>query len=144
MTIANSDPTDASLPTSVVIPAGSLSAPFKISMGAVNGNTKVILAALLNGKSETTTFTIRSIELFGLDLLPGDSVVGGTLASLSLELEAPALKGGKTLLITTDRPDLISVPTSITIPAGQQGRRFLHQNRCRDDADRGSDQHPVR
>jgi fibro-slime domain-containing protein len=125
--LMNNNPTVANVPTFVTIPAGSLSATFPVETGPVNGNTPVNLLAQLVKQCLHATFTVRSIELFGLDIDPGDTVIGGTTATISFYLEAPALAGGKTITLNTNRPDLLSLPASITIPEGQTQATFQVQ-----------------
>jgi uncharacterized protein (TIGR03790 family) len=58
-----------------------------------------------------------------LGLLP-QSVIGGTAASGLAALAKPAPEGGTIVALGSSRPDLVSVPKSVTIPAKEHVARF--------------------
>ena len=117
--LVSNNPKVAWADSSVTIEKGSLKTDFTVITGPVDGNTVVGFAAQLAGKNYINSFTVRSLELFSLDLLPGDSVVGGNLAGLQFNLEAAAPSGGKVIYLSTDRPDLVGLPASIKVTGGK-------------------------
>jgi hypothetical protein len=48
------------------------------------------------------------------------SVFGGQNVKLTLSLDGLAPNGGTVVELTTDRRDLVNLPTSVTIPAGRK------------------------
>jgi hypothetical protein len=58
-----------------------------------------------------------------LALLP-QSLAGGNAASGAVGLSAPAPDGGATVTLKSDRPDIVSVPQTVLVPATSTSARF--------------------
>jgi hypothetical protein len=58
--LSSSNNSDASVPSSVTIPAGSTSRSFTISTDRVDSNTAVTITATRNGVTKTANLTITS------------------------------------------------------------------------------------
>jgi len=52
------------------------------------------------------------------------ALAGGSPSSGLVGLSSPAPEGGTTVLLKTDRPDIVSVPKTITVAAKTDGARF--------------------
>lgn len=108
----------ATVPTSVAVPAGAVSATFPIASTSVKAQTVVTLTAALNGAAQTATLTVQAPELEPIVLTPS-SVIGGDAAAAVLTLTFPAPAGGAMITLTGSSPAAATLPASVTIPAGQ-------------------------
>jgi hypothetical protein len=104
------------LPSSLTVPAGSVSSsvswPLPVSVAPVG----VKISATLNGQSDSDTALAapRPIGLF----LPGLTVKSGQTAQLNVQLAAPAPVGGLTITFVASPGALRLGSSSTTIPAG--------------------------
>jgi hypothetical protein len=119
-------PTSASVPASVIVPAGATSANFAIATHPGSGTVSVTLSATLNG---TTLFSVITVEpapagasLSSLSLNPV-TVVGGTSSTGTVTLTAPAASGG-TVVSLSDNSSTAVTPSSVTVPAGATSASF--------------------
>lgn len=64
-----------------------------------------------------STLSVR--YLFG-----SGSITGGGRIELRIELTGPAPAGGATVAFSSERPDLIPVPSSVSVPAGDTSKTF--------------------
>jgi len=112
----------ATVPASVMVPAGSNSATFTVSTIGVNSQTTSAITATLNGTPKSATLTITPAELTGLFLNPS-TVSGGTSSSGTVSLSGPAGPGG-TVVGLSSSSSAAAVPASVTIPAGQKTASF--------------------
>lgn len=109
-----------STPTSVTIPAGATSASFSITTAKVtSAATRQVIANL--GHDRSASITLK--PLFSALSLQSTTVQGGngTTGTVSLNFAAPA---GGTVVTLTDNSSAISVPASVTVPAGQTAVGF--------------------
>jgi hypothetical protein len=109
----------ASVPASVTVPAGAISAPFSITTTAVSTATVGSITATLNGGSASATLTVLPIGVAKLTLKP-TSIKGGKAVSGTVTLAAPAAPGGITVTFVSSATGVVPSPVSITIPAGKQ------------------------
>jgi hypothetical protein len=119
-------PTSASVPASVMVPAGATSANFAVATHPGSGTVSVSLSATLNG---TTLFSVITVDpapaetsLSGLSLNPA-TVVGGTSSTGTVTLTAPAASGG-TVVSLSDNSATAVTPSSVTVPAGATSASF--------------------
>jgi hypothetical protein len=71
--------------------------------------------ALQDGtRAETHRDSPRVAFLFG-----SGSTTGGRFVTLRVELTAPAPAGGAEVALASERPDVVPLPASVTVPAGQ-------------------------
>lgn len=85
-----------------------------------DGNQDLLLANAPSGLTvllNVTTY-VKDISLSPATLTTGDS----TTVTINLTRSAPT--GGVTVVLTTDKPDLVWVPANIVIPAGQSSTTF--------------------
>jgi len=114
------------VPGSVSVSQGATSAMFGITTSVVATQTLATLSATYSGLTKTMTFTVNpaaSAALATLSLNP-TSVTGGTLATGTVTLTAPAPSGGVIVALSSTKPSLASVPASILVAAGSTSKGF--------------------
>ena len=104
------------IPASVTVPAGQTSASFPIGTSSVTATTSVRITAAYNGSTfaaDMTLFTLlQSVSFNG-------NQPGGTPATGTVGLGAPAPSGGLVVALSSGNTSLVTVPASVTVPAGQ-------------------------
>jgi hypothetical protein len=116
------------VPESVSMGQGASSATFGITTSVVTTQTLATLSATYSGVTKTTTFTVNPASapapaLSTLTLNP-TSVKGGTSATGTVTLTAPAPNGGAVVALSSTKPALASVPASILVAAGTTSKSF--------------------
>jgi hypothetical protein len=127
ITLASSDPNRASVPASVVVPAGSTEAAFPILVnGDVSSATNVTITASRNGTTASAVLTIVPPKL-SLLVLGSSSVIGGaTLSAANVALTGFPVRD-TAVALTSSAPAVASVPASVTVPAGSSWAYFTIQ-----------------
>ena len=114
------------VPGSVSVSQGATSAMFGITTSVVTMQTLATLSATYSAVMKTMTFTVNpaaSVALATLSLNP-TSVTGGTPATGTVTLTAPAPSGGVIVALSSTKPSLASVPASILVAAGTTSKSF--------------------
>ena len=114
------------VPGSVSVSQGATSAMFGITTSVVTTQTLATLSATYSGVTKTMTFTVNpaaSAALATLSLNP-TSVTGGTSATGTVTLTAPAPSGGVIVALSSTKPSLASVPASILVADGTTSKSF--------------------
>jgi hypothetical protein len=118
-----------SVPPSVTVAQGASSATFAITTSAVGTQTLSTLSASYGGMTKSTTLTVNPAAappptaLATLTLNP-TSVVGGTSATGTVTLTAPAPGGGTTVKLASSKATLASVPATLVVAAGTTSKSF--------------------
>ncbi len=104
------------VPSAVSVPEGQSSATFTVTTTAVSSPTNVTITATL-GNSKQAVLAVNppslgSFQIAPLPIVPGQSTLG------IVELNGAAPAGGRQYSVTASHPDLVTVPATITIPAG--------------------------
>ncbi|RMH08524.1 MAG: peptidase S8 [Armatimonadetes bacterium] len=124
--LSSSNPSVASVPSSVTVPAGATSANFTVSTATVSSSTSVTITASAGGVSRTTTLTVNppssSVSLQSLTISP-TSVWGGSSATGTVRLSGPAPAGGVTVQLRSSS-SRATVPSTVTVPAGATSASF--------------------
>ena len=123
ISLSSSNPGVATVQTPVTIPAGSSSAAFTITALATG---TVTITASLNGstsQSPTLTVTAPTVALSKI-LLSTSSVVGGNNVNGTAILTAAAPAGGAVVQLLASA-DPVTVPASVTVPAGSLSATFI-------------------
>lgn len=117
-----SDSGAAAAPGSVTVPAGQTTASFGINVNFVTTATPVLLSASLPGGRRGAALRVvpRSVAL---SLVP-TSVLGGLGGQGLVTLPAAAGSGGAVVQLSSGDPAHVSVPASVTVPAGSQSATF--------------------
>jgi hypothetical protein len=118
----SSNSSSATVPTSVMIPAGATSAQFTITTSPTTSTRSVTIKAARGASSATATLTVNAPLISGLALSP-TSVIGGTSSTGEVTLTGAAPTGGLTVYFSSNSSSA-TVPTSLVIPAGASARQF--------------------
>jgi len=104
------------IPASVTVPAGQASASFPIGTSSVTATTSVRISGAYNGSSfaaDMTLFPLLSYVLFNGNAQGGFPITG------TVGLGGPAPSGGLVVALSSANTSLVTVPASVTVPAGQ-------------------------
>lgn len=114
----------ATVPTSVTVPAGATEASFTLVSGTTSSTSSSVITASAGGVSRTALFTVTSANptLSNLSISPL-SVTGGSSATGTVTLTAPATGSGITVALSSDSA-IASVPTSVTVAPGASTASF--------------------
>lgn len=108
--VTSSDPAHVVTPSSVTIPAGGSTATFQIS-------------TLANSSNYSATINVYAASIRSLTLSPS-SILGGQSSTGTVTLSNVAPSGGWNVNLQSSLPAYVSVPGSITIPAGASSGTF--------------------
>lgn len=123
ISLSSSNTSAATVPASVTVPAGQTSASFPVTTYPVASDTSATITATRGSVMKSTTITVKVSVLLSLTLSPNVVRSGDTsLATLTSDQPAPA--GGLVVTLTTDRPDLITMPATVLLPAGATSVQF--------------------
>ena len=111
----------ATVPANVTVPAGQRTASFAIGTSAVTSTTNVRISGTFGGATANADVTL--FPLLG-QLLFNGNVPGGTPATGTVTLNGAAPAGGTVVALSSANPSLVTVPASITVPAGQTSVNF--------------------
>jgi hypothetical protein len=109
----------ATVPVSIVVPAGKSSTSFSIATSPVNVSTVATISASLNGQTVSSALTIvpPGTALASVKLASTSITSGATLHGNLVTLTAAAPSGGVTVSLRSGSPADLSVPASVTVPA---------------------------
>lgn len=112
----------ASVPATITVPAGAVSATFTVTTTA-SSNAETTITAACGGVSRTVPLTVTSTPAVARLGISPASVTGGSASTGTVFLNANAQAGGAMVAIASDNP-AVSVPPTVTIPAGSQSAAF--------------------
>jgi thermitase len=124
--LSSSNPSVASVPSSVTVPQGQTSANFTVTTTPVTSQTNVTITASAQGVTRQATLTVTpqpSVTLQSLTISPS-SVWGGSNATGTVTLTGPAPAGGAVVQLRSSDTSAATVPSSVTVPAGQTSASF--------------------
>jgi hypothetical protein len=114
------------VPETVTVPAGAISANFTISTSPVSIPTPVRIYGTIAGIGSWGGISVNppaSVTPASLSLNPL-TVTGGNPVTGTVTLTGPAPAGGRVVPLGSQYPEFVSVPASITIPAGATSATF--------------------
>jgi len=128
VTLASSNTTAASVPSSVTVAAGATSATFTVSTSAVAASTTVSISAAYGGVTRSASLTVTPAPppaptLSALTLNP-TSVTGGNSSTGTVTLSGAAPSGGALVTLASSNTAAASVPSSVTVAAGATSATF--------------------
>ena len=124
VTLSSSNPSAASVPGSVTVPAGYDAATFPITSYPVAADTTVTITATCNGESRTDTLQVISHKMASL-VIDQVAVLGGSEpASATATISGAAPPSGRTVTLTSSNPAAASVPVSAFISPGYDAVAF--------------------
>ena len=117
--LTNSAPSLVTIPSSVVVPAGSQSVTFTVTTVQTSAQTTASIQATYPiGTSVTGTLTLLASPTPTSLVLSPTSVPGGTTSSGTVTLSGPAPAGGANVTLTSSNVAAATVPATINIPQG--------------------------
>ncbi len=127
VTLSSSDTTEATVPTSVIIPAGQSSVAFTLTAvddNLLDGDQSPVISASATGYIPTTkTITIKDYETFELSIDTASiSEKGGTTSGIVRRSNTDIAQALSVVLTSSDTSE--ATVTSVTIPAGQASTSF--------------------
>jgi hypothetical protein len=127
ISLSSSNPSVASVPATATVPANSFTGSFVISTSAVATQTSAVITATYNGSSRTGTITVTpagapTVTLQSVTASPS-TVEGGSPTSAFVMLSGAA-EAATTVSLSSSKPALVSVPSSVTVASGTPERGF--------------------
>ncbi len=129
VTLTSSQPSEVAPPTSLTLPAGTTQTPFSIANfddTAVDGPQEVLLTATAPGYEPAHTTVVNlDDEPVTLNVLLPRVLYEGTVRLKAGVVElSRATATNLTVALASDQPDLVHVPTSVTVPTGLSRTEF--------------------
>ena len=115
----------ASMPASVIVPAGFSSATWTIQTNQLTAPVKAKISATLNGVTKTAFFTVSAITPSALSFSPTSVAGGGTTTG---KVTFPAALSQSTvvsLAVASGASAVASIPANVTVPAGNASATFV-------------------
>lgn len=114
------------VPATVSVPAGALSANFTVTTTPVAAQFPIALYATIGGVGAKATMAVDSVGGPKATSLMLDPLVvtGGNPSTGTVTLSAPAGAGGTVVPLLSSHPQHASVPASVTVPAGAKTATF--------------------
>jgi len=122
VTLASSNTTVATVPASVTVPEGAITANFTVTTTPVTSNKSVDITASYAGSSRKAGLSIRTL-LDRVTLNP-TTVTGGSPSTGTVFLNGPAPAGGAEITLSSSNPTVATVPASVMVPAGKNSVDF--------------------
>ena len=117
----------ASIPPSVIVPAGATSATYPITTALPSASAAAILSACFGGHCVSSTLFISlpvgTGTVSSLAVNPA-SVTGGTSSTGTVTLSVPAPAGGAVVTLSSSNTAAASVPATVTVSAGSSTAIF--------------------
>jgi hypothetical protein len=117
----SSDNASATVPSSVTVVAGALTATFTVNTASVASVAPVTITGTCNG-TQTASLTVNPPTVFSVVLNPA-AVTGGTSSTGTVTLSGPAAPGGTVVTLSSDNVSA-TVPSSVTVGAGATTATF--------------------
>ena len=114
---------DAQVPATVTVPAGREGVSFVISSSFVSTTENVTLTATFGSSTKQTTLTLNPVPISSFFTSPS-SIMGGKSTYGYIDLAGRAGSSGDVVTIACADPH-VTVPASVTVPAGKTGVAFL-------------------
>jgi len=111
------------VPGSVTIAAASNQTSFTVTTKPYTGLYLSTLTATAGSSKITTQLAVVNESIAGISLSPS-TVSGGSSGTGTVNLVAPAPSGGWTVSLRSYSPSFVSVPATLTIPAGSTSASF--------------------
>jgi hypothetical protein len=127
ISLTSSNPAVASVPATVLAPENSFTGSFTIATSPVTANTPVTITASYNGSTRTATLTVTppgAPQGTLQNLVVDSTVVGGSIAQGAVVLSISAPQTGAAVSLSSSNPAVASVPSSVTVLAGNMGASF--------------------
>lgn len=113
----------ATVPGTVLVPAGQTSATFNVATAAVTAPATATITASAGGVSVSSNLTVRVLAPSTLVFSPA-TVTGGASSTATVTVSDPAPAAGITVLLSSNNV-AAKVPASVKIAAGQTSATFV-------------------
>jgi|CZKS01.1.fsa_nt_gi uncharacterized protein (TIGR03437 family) len=126
VSLISSDSKAASVPASVIVPAGQLSALFTISTSNVTAPVAIVITASYAAASASSALTINPAGLptpISLTLSPL-TIQGGSNSTGTVTISAPAPAAGLVVDLTSNNPFAAQIPSFVVVSSGQTVATF--------------------
>jgi hypothetical protein len=126
VSLASSDSKAASVPASVIVLAGQLSATFTVSTSNVTAPVAIVITASYAAANSSSTLTINPAGLptpVSLTLNPA-TVTGGNTSTGTVTISAPAPAAGLVVNLSTNNPFVARIPSFVVVTSGQTVATF--------------------
>jgi hypothetical protein len=121
--LKSSNTTIATVPATVVVPAGASTVDFEVTGQVVSTDKNVVITASRGPVSIARTLKVLGVS-FTMDISPA-SVVGGLAnATGTVTLSDPAPAGGTTIRLNSSNTAVATVPTTVVVAAGETTATF--------------------
>jgi LmbE family N-acetylglucosaminyl deacetylase len=107
----------ATVPASVVVPAGATTATYPVATTSVTASANVTVSASFAGTTRNATLSLRVLQPSSVTVNPA-TVVGTTPSTGTVTLNVAALAGGFTVALSSNRTAAATVPPSVVVPEG--------------------------
>ncbi len=122
VTLTSSSPY-VTLPANITIQQGSTSATFAISTTQPPAAFTATISATDSAITKTASLQVYANYVTGLTLNP-TTVGGGGTSTGTVSIYEPALTGGYVISLSSEYPNSVGVPASVTIPTGSTTASF--------------------
>ena len=113
----------ALVPTTVTIPAGSMTTTFNVSTNVVSNDTSAVISATVYGVKLKSTLSILGPKVSSITLAASSvASLGTTTGTVTLSTNAPV--GGKVVNLSSSNASVASVSVSVTVAAGTRTVTF--------------------
>lgn len=128
ISVTSSNPSAASVPATITMPANLAWTQFQMQAGQVTSPMPVTITATLNGSSASAQLTVQPTALKSLTITPA-TINGGAQAGAVVRLTGQAPPGGAIVGLSSNSP-AVSPPTSVFVNPGGFSASFpLQTNR---------------
>ena len=114
----------ATVPATVVVPAGATSVNFAITTHGIAKATTVVLKAVTYPTPAVTKNLLVKVASFLSFTFSPSTVQGGTPTTGTVTLDGEAPPAGYVITLTSPYPLVLSVPASVTVPAAGRTATF--------------------
>lgn len=123
--LSSSHPAIAAVPSTTVVTSGQSTKTFSITTSTVASNQSVVITATQGGnvKTDSILVTVGTEPDLSSITTPQTTIGGGRTVVGTINLTGPAIGAGATISLSDNGTEL-SVPTSVTIAAGQSSGTF--------------------
>ena len=111
----------ATVPSTVIVPTGALTATFPITTSGVGARTSIVISGTFY-TTASATLNVNPAVLSQLAVSPS-TVLGGTPSVGTVTLNGPAPPSGAIVTLSSNNA-AVTVPASVTVPAGATSTTF--------------------
>jgi subtilisin family serine protease len=124
VSLSSADPAKATVPATLIVPAGETSASFAITTSQVSARSPVIITASLASISKSATLTLDVVSVASVFLYPATLASGMSGTMNRVTLNGPAPPAGMVVTLASGNAAIVTTPPSVTVPAGQTSALF--------------------